>query len=374
MPPYSFNWGGGWNPTNTINGLCDGQYEVTFLDANGCKVTTPYVITDPEKPVITDSVQHLHCLETCTGSISLSVSGPSTYSFLWLDDNSTSPSRTDLCPGTYIVQISDSNDCIVYDTITILENIDMTASISDSANSCDGICSGSATVNINGGTAPYTYLWSSGEQTATAEALCPGTASVIVTDAAGCAVNASTTIGLQHTFDNVHVWADDTLIFTGQTTRLHATQLPQVTYSWQPAQYLSHPNNYNTDATPEDSVTTFIVTMTDTLGCTYTDSVKIHCITINCGKTNIFIPNAFTPNDDGKNDRLCFSGEWVETFKIAIFTRWGELVYESEDINECWDGKYKNNACMPGVYVYVITITCEDGQKSDIKGDVTLIK
>lgn len=373
MMPYSYNWGGGWGSTNSLGGICDGQYQVTFLDANGCKVTTPYIIASPDAPTIDASVEHIHCLEYCTGSISLTISGPSVYTILWLDDSSTAATRTDLCAGDYIVQISDSNACTTYDTITILENVDMTVSISGSSKTCADICSGRATVTVNGGTAPLTYQWNSGEQTATAEELCPGTATVTVTDAVGCSVSDSTTIEIQNSFANVQVWADDTVIFAGQSTRLHATQLPFVTYHWTPVDMVDNANNNTTDATPEDT-TTYVVTLTDTLGCTYTDSVTIHCITIDCGKSNIFVPNAFTPNDDGKNDRLCFSGEWIESFEVAIFTRWGELVYESDDINECWDGRYKNNMCMPGVYVYVITITCGDGKKSDVKGDVTLIR
>ncbi len=371
--PYSYNWDGGWSAVNNISGLCDGQYQVTFLDARGCNVVTPYTITSPEAPTIEAAVEHILCLESCTGSISLAVSGPSTYSLLWLDDSSTAATRTNLCAGHYMVQVVDANGCITLDTITIEENIDMQVSIVDSTATCHDRCAGRATVAVSGGTAPHTYQWSSGEQGATAEALCPGIATVTVTDAMGCAVSASTTIGVYNTFANVNVWADDTVVFAGQSTRLHATQLPFVSYHWTPEDWVDNPNSNTTTATPEDT-TTYIVTLTDGYGCTYIDSVTIRCINTNCGKSNMFVPNAFTPNDDGKNDRLCFSGEWVDDFKIAIFTRWGELVYESDDISECWDGRYKNNMCMPGVYVYIITITCEDGQKSDLKGDVTLIR
>ena len=123
-----------------------------------------------------------------------------------------------------------------------------------------------------------------------------------------------------------------------------------------------------------EDTTTFVVVVTDSIGCTYTDSVRVACISVDCGKPNIFIPNAFTPNDDGKNDMLCFSGEWVSEFHIAIFTRWGEKVYESDNMSECWDGRYRNNWCMAGVYVYHCRIVCADGQVSQFKGDITLIR
>ena len=104
------------------------------------------------------------------------------------------------------------------------------------------------------------------------------------------------------------------------------------------------------------------------------DTVVVKCVNVVCGKPNIFIPNAFTPNNDGKNDQLCFSGDWVQEFHIAIFTRWGEKVYESDDMNACWDGRFRNNWCMPGVYVYHCRITCQDGQTGQFKGDITLIR
>jgi gliding motility-associated-like protein len=136
---------------------------------------------------------------------------------------------------------------------------------------------------------------------------------------------------------------------------------------------LDNPASTNPVATLEDS-TVFYVTATDSLGCTHTDSVAVGCINVDCGETNIFIPNAFTPNNDGKNDCLCISGEWVDDFHIAIFTRWGEKVYESDNITQCWDGRFRDNWCMPGVYVYYCRIKCANGQLTQLKGDVTLIR
>ncbi|MBP5190297.1 MAG: gliding motility-associated C-terminal domain-containing protein [Bacteroidales bacterium] len=372
-PPRQYNWGNGWNNVNMQEGFCAGDGTVLFRDGNGCLVTNEFTITSPPMPTISDSVTHIRCLESCTGAISVDVNGPSVYSLLWLDDSSTTATRTDLCAGNYILQVSDSNGCLFYDTITILENVDMSVEISDIQNSCSNACSGIATALATGGYAPYTYVWSSGEQTATATELCAGTVFVVATDQFGCEVRDSIVINEQHSFDSIHVWADADYVFAGQSAMLHVTPIPGGSYYWMPSNLLDNPTSPNTRATVEDT-TVFVVTVTDSIGCTYSDSVKLNCVTVNCGEPNIFIPNAFTPNDDGKNDRLCFSGEWVQEFHIAIFTRWGEKIYESDNINDCWDGRYKNNWCMPGVYVYHCRIKCEDGQVSQFKGDVTLIR
>lgn len=373
QPPFQYNWISGWTPANSFNGYCAGSYTVLFRDGNGCLVTNSFTLADPEAPTITATVEHIHCHESCTGSIDLTVTGSSNYSILWLDDSSTSATRTALCPGIYIVQVSDSNDCLFFDTIPILENVDIDIQIVNSTNSCPDVCSGKATAVASGGVAPYSYVWSSGEQDATAHELCEGTAFVVATDATGCEVRDSILIGIQHSFDNISVWADDETIFSGHSTGLHVSPIPQGSYYWIPSDKVDNASSADPEATLHDT-TTFVVTVTDSIGCTYTDSVTVKCVDVVCGKPNIFIPNAFTPNNDGKNDALCFSGEWVEEFHIAIFTRWGEKVYESDNMNDCWDGRFRNNWCMPGVYVYHCRIKCQDGQVGQFKGDVTLIR
>lgn len=376
VAPYQYiwtYWGNSWTNANCSGQYCAGDYTVIYRDGNGCKVTKPFTITDPEPPVINAAVQHIPCLDTCTGSISITVTGNATYSFLWLDDSSTSATRGNLCQGVYYLQVTDSNGCQFFDTIEVLDNYDMSVDIVDIGNSCPDDCSGTATALANGGTAPYTYVWANGEENSTATRLCEGMAIVIATDVNGCTSMDSVVIERQHSFDSIDVWADDTVVFLGHSTTLHVTEIPGGTYWWSPSTVVENPSSANPTATPEDT-TWFVVTVTDSIGCSYRDSVKVSCISVNCGQPNIRIPNAFTPNGDGKNDQLCFSGEWVSEFHIVIFTRWGEKVWESEDINDCWDGRFRDNWCMPGVYVYHCRITCADGQKSQFKGDVTLIR
>lgn len=371
--PFNYHWGNGWTGDSTCTTLCAGNHTVYFRDGNGCIVVTPFTMTDPLPPVINATIEHIHCHETCTGSITVDVTGNSTYSLLWIDDSSTTTVRDSLCSGTYILQVVDSTGCIFFDTFEILDHVDIDIDISLLRNSCPDLCNGSAIATASGGTEPYSYLWSSGEEGDNANQLCEGTAFVVVTDAYGCQSTDSINIDRQHSFDSIEVWADDTVIFSGHSTTLHVTEIPYGEYYWSPSVMLAGASTSHPQATPLDT-TTFVVTVTDSAGCLYNDSLTIFCISVNCGKPNIRIPNAFTPNNDGKNDMLCFSGEWIQEFHITIFTRWGEKIYESDDITECWDGRYKNNWCMPGVYVYYCTVLCQDGQTTQLKGDVTVIR
>ncbi len=371
--PIRYVWENGFGYDSTVTNLCAGLYFVTMTDADGCHARQSFTLPNPDGPTVEDSITHVLCLEECTGSIRLSISGPRLYSVLWDDNGSTDRVRTDLCPGIYIAHIIDSYGCQYDYSYEVRDNADMAVEITLGQNSCRDICSGSATATVSGGNPPYSYTWSSGEESAEAIELCPGTAIITATDSMGCTVHDTVTITETHSFDSVYAWADDTLLFAGLSTTLHVTPVPNGQYQWTPADGLASPTSDETLALVPDTIT-YYVTVTDSLGCEYFDSVTICGIHVDCGEENIFIPNIFTPNGDGTNDELCFRGEWVTDFYIAIFNRWGELLYESTDITACWDGRYKGNICQPGVYAYTCRVRCEANKENTFKGDITLIR
>ena len=92
----------------------------------------------------------------------------------------------------------------------------------------------------------------------------------------------------------------------------------------------------------------------------------------------IYIPNAFTPQYDGINDKFGPKGIGIEEFEMKIFDRWGERVFTSNDINISWDGTYQNRnnnmVAEIGVYVYVITILDVFGETHEYVGQVTLVR
>ncbi|HLK27670.1 MAG TPA: LamG-like jellyroll fold domain-containing protein [Puia sp.] len=124
------------------------------------------------------------------------------------------------------------------------------------------------------------------------------------------------------------------------------------TYIWSPLTGLNNPSIRNPVATL-DSTTTYIVLGTDSNGCYASDT-----ITINVGKNGIaafVVPNAFTPNGDGKND--CFGiRRWggVTVVEFSIFNRWGQLVFTTKDPSDCWDGTLKGTPQPAGGYPYII--------------------
>ncbi len=91
-------------------------------------------------------------------------------------------------------------------------------------------------------------------------------------------------------------------------------------------------------------------------------------------KTIIYIPNTFTPNDDGLNDVFLVYGTGINKFEMSIFDRWGQKLFGSKDQLKGWDGFFKNELCKSDVYVYVVTYTSIDGKTHTKIGHVTLMK
>lgn len=118
-------------------------------------------------------------------------------------------------------------------------------------------------------------------------------------------------------------------------------------------------------------------TAVNQFGCISSDTI---CIKTFCPTTEVFVPNAFTPDGDGINDKLIVQGKGIRLIKsFRIFNRWGEVVFEKVNFNPGdpaygWDGKIKGNIASPDVYVYVCEVICEKGLPSIFKGNTAILK
>ncbi|MEP7168598.1 MAG: SprB repeat-containing protein, partial [Bacteroidota bacterium] len=192
--PYSYSWSNG-SSTEDINGLASGTYTVTVTDVNGCSASTSAGITQPSGALSanTSVSQNVSCNSGSNGSMSIIVSGgTSPYIYDWSTGASTQ-SINGLNAGTYTVTITDANGCTTIQSGTITQPSGALSATS-SANqnvSCYGGVNGAITLNVNGGTAPYSYNWSNGATTQNISSLTSGTYTVSITDANGCTANQS---------------------------------------------------------------------------------------------------------------------------------------------------------------------------------------
>jgi gliding motility-associated-like protein len=143
-------------------------------------------------------------------------------------------------------------------------------------------------------------------------------------------------------------------------------------YSWIPNSSLVSPTSQQTEAQVSEN-TVFILSVTDGI-CTKNDTVQIKVYTFICDEPFVYVPNAFTPNGDGENDVLFVRGPLIEGLVFRVFDRWGEMVFESFDRLEGWDGTFRGKALDPDVYDFYLEALCVDGTEGIIKGNVTLMR
>lgn len=197
---YSYLWS-----TNAVTAKVTGlspnvSYEVTITDANGCTVTSLYDLTDPDAISILPSLTHINCNGASTGAINITVSGgiEQTYTYTWSNTAATED-ISGLASGNYSVSVEDANGCTASGSYTLNQPnaIVINETISDYNGyeiECGGGNDGSVSLSVSGGTAPYTYAWSSGQTVSAVNNFTVGTYTVTVTDAYGCTATDTYTL------------------------------------------------------------------------------------------------------------------------------------------------------------------------------------
>ncbi len=165
-------------------------------------------------------------------------------------------------------------------------------------------------------------------------------------------------------------------IQAGFPVTIPATYTPNVnTWLWSPATGLSCTNCSNPSAGPNFN-TFYQVAFTDVNGCTNFGSILVQVL---CQNSNLFIPNTFSPNGDGSNDKFYPRGVGLDRVKVLrIFNRWGEVVFEKRDFpindaNAGWDGTYKGKKPQADVYVFQAEVFCQNGEIIKLNGNIALI-
>lgn len=158
----------------------------------------------------------------------------------------------------------------------------------------------------------------------------------------------------------------------GTTTLMAFPDSSIYNYTWFPPNAVSSSTSQTTTATINEDQD-FLVTVNRGM-CTVPAIVSVKKLEFACGDVYIFVPNAFTPNNDNNNDKVFVRGQNIETMNFMIFDRWGELVFETTDQSIGWDGTFKGEVLDPDVYVYHLTVICVDGQENLIKGNITLLR
>jgi large repetitive protein len=238
-------------------------------------------------------------------------------------------------------------------------------------------------LNASSSTSNVTYLWS-GPNGFTSTTQNPFINNVIVAQAGKYYVNTNVN-NCSSAKDSVNVLIGDypTVTLGPDLTLSPGTQHqmqsviqngPISQYTWTPATNLSCSNCPLPTANIQSNIS-YTLTVKNIYGCSASDTVNIK---VSCDKSQIFIPNAFTPDGDGINDLLIIRGTGTIKY-FRIFNRWGEMVFEKmnfrpDNANYAWDGKIKGVAGPPDVYVYTAEAMCDNGTVLTYKGNISILK
>ena len=383
-PPYFYEANGGvWQNSNVLTGMIAGFQNIQVKDNNGCIVDTIVTLTQPQ-PLLIASIDSINptCQGYKDGAITFQMTGgtpPYQYSL----DNitfSSSDSIGALAEGTYTFYIKDANGCSIDTTITFTGYphilIDM---VKITGTTCYGLNNGAAQIYANGGVGALSYQLNNNNvssDTALFTDLYSGTYNIIVIDSKNCMKDtdvfvpqpAALSILLNITPNSCEGLANQGAIVadvTGGTSPYH--------YAWSSDSTNNFDTAINTNNISGLINATYFVTVRDSNDCMDADTGIVNFN--NC--CTPLIPNAFTPNGDGKDDifRILYHGE-MQVLDFSIYNRFGQRVFYTENIQNGWDGNFNGVAADIGVYYYFARIICGNSNNNItiLKGDVTLIR
>ena len=302
--PYAYSWTGARTGA-AISGLTAGTYGVTISDANGCTSSNAVTITEPTVISVNTTTTDVLCNGASTGAVTTSVSGGTgAYTYVWTPGSSTAANLTGAAAGTYGVLVTDANGCTRSAVATITQPAAITATLTATAVTCNGLSNGSIVATTTGGTGAHTYNWGGGITTQNRSSLAAGTYTLTTTDANGCTNVASVEVTQPAVLVAGNTGTDITCnsLSDGTLTAVATGGNGSYTYLWS--------NAATTAAITGLAVGTYTCTVTDLKGCTATvtdditqptavtmtaTGVPVACFGTNSGAVNTNVVGGISP-------------------------------------------------------------------------------
>jgi gliding motility-associated-like protein len=367
----------------TFNALKSGNYLITITDAHGCITTTNIFLNqNPRINFATFSFIQPRCWDESNGEIHFSASGgvPG-YTYALNPGFPTFKTNGDylgLHSKNYTAVIQDAKGCFV-DTSFLLPQpallVIKTMNVQDV--SCIEAKNGTIQTEAQGGNGFYRYLVLPGVRInsfGSFGGFSPGTYTVVVIDTLGCRTDSLVTINLSN--NPLGIATVPTHINNCNGFGQDGSILANPIGGKFPYTYLWNTNPPQTGNLAEHLAPGYyIVELTDADGCTVQDTVKIDAA--NCC-TTVFLPNVFSPNNDGNNDKFKGMNAQaldIELLNFNVYDRWGNRVFNTVSVTDGWDGTFRDMLAEPGVYQYMYRYRCNiDNKVYLVKGDVVLTR
>ncbi|MFL5786586.1 MAG: gliding motility-associated C-terminal domain-containing protein [Flavisolibacter sp.] len=375
--PFAYKINSGpYQNNETFNDLKSGEYQLTVQDANGCTDTKTIKVL-LNNTVFVDAGHDLAICEGTSTILSAKSNGSSNY---WLPISGlNNPDQLNLTatPSTttkYYLTAT-LGVCSKTDSITITVNPAPIANAGKDSVICYGT---DAFLNGEGGTV---YSWTPSKYFQDAHIASPVVIKpkhnqsyiLMVTDAFGCSSLQPDTVTISVTPPTVIFAGNDTILAAGEPIPLYAIDVNNSgfsQYDWSPGTGLNNPYIFNPVATPPHDIT-YNVTAKTPSGCVGKGQINIKVYE----GPQIYVPNAFTPNGDKLNDILKAFPVGIRQFNyFALFNRWGQRIFYTEDQSQGWDGTINGKLQDTAVFVWIAKAIDYNGKILFRKGTVTLIR
>ena len=375
--PYVYQWFDSNSvviSTNSSITVGEGDYDLIVSDLFACGDTSSISITYDPPPLVDLGSDYSIACNTTTTLVPNIIGGTLPYSYEW-NDGSINSSLV-ASEGNYSLTVSDFWNCSDLDNIEITESIPGTVTLSGGGSICDNGTTVIMDFDFNG-LLPWNLEFTNGLSNQAIQGITSsnylvttsneGTYDIVVaSDVNDCLANIiGTAQVIVHPLPIANLSPIESFIYEGETIELEVGDFAM--YQWYNAEGL----NLDTLSTLTVSDSgTYYVWVTDINGCSDESDVAIvHTQPL----TNLFIPNAFTPNGDDHNELFVIRGVNVNTFNIQIFNRWGELMFLSDSIDKSWDGTFDNKKVQEGTYYYNIKVLGDDNRMLELSGTISLI-
>lgn len=374
-----------WNgvPGDNLNfTLSAGEQSVIAIDLNACADTLIIPFLQPEPLVCQTEILEwyngfpISCYGASDGSASVSVSGGiEPYIHVW-NPGTMGEQQAGMSAGLYTVTSTDANGCMVFCDLILSQPLPLEIEFLVVPDTCGRVV-GSIQPNVDGGVTPYNYTWSAPiplevNDSESLNSIPTGDYTLEITDQNNCQLVAETSVTeIPGPEISIHYVPDPVCTDMEVHFRVESDK-ELVDYYW-------HFGDGNTSPLPNpvhiyqtSGIFPIELLVEDLHSCPLLSGVNLLILP----GISLYVPNSFTPNNDGNNDFFFAKGEGIETFHMQIFNRWGESVFETSDINEPWIGNHQDGEYYvePGVYIYKIRFGGICAPEKDMTGHVTLVR
>jgi gliding motility-associated-like protein len=377
MPPFQYSLdGGAYQGSGAFDHLSSGNHQAAVKDANGCPATQTVVI-----PLInTLTVDGGPDVPICEGKAAIIRAVSNGVTFSWspaTDLDNASVLQPKASPGTSTTYYLTAHDGPCQKTAPV--NVVVSPAPVAGAGGVAPICYGLSTqLQGSGGVG---YSWSPSDYLSDPAIANPMvskpaqsmTYRLTVTDGNGCQSLQPAVVVVTVTPPPRLFAGNDTSILAGQSLPLHAVDVDGIglgQWGWSPPVELDNAYVQDPLALPTQSVT-YTVTASTAAGCEATASIAVKIFSV----SDIFVPNAFTPNRDGHNDLLRALPVGIREFRyFAVFSRYGQRIYYTTDPSAGWNGMINGQYQPTGTYVWMSGGVDYRGVLVQRQGTVLLIR